>query len=398
MGKTVLFGRYRLIEPAGRGGTAEVWRARGERPGEEVAVKRLHPLVCASRAGRERLLREFRALRDLRHPNVVRVRDLELTDDEGALVLDYIDGTSLRDRLADGPALSMVAAITIAADVAAALAEAHGRGIVHRDVTPGNILLERDERALLTDFGIARGDTETTVMTATGTLVGTLRYLAPEQLRGEEATPAGDLYALGAVTYEMLAGRPAFEAVTPVALVDAQRAGPSAIAAAPPALDAAVRKAMATDPAQRHESVASFVAELRATADGAPAAAGGAPASSRTGAWGGPPASSSDAVSHRPALPAIVALVFGALIVGALALGGGPPGPVDDRSTASPAADPTVAPTPVPDPDGDRGGNGNGDGNGNGNGNGRGNGGDGDDDDDDRGGGNGNGNGRGGDD
>jgi hypothetical protein len=396
MGVTVLFGRYRLIEPAGRGGTAEVWRARDERSGDEVAVKRLHPLVFASRAGRERLLREFRALRDLRHPNVVRVRDLELTDDEGALVLDYIDGRSLRDRLADGPPLSMAAAITIAADVAAALAEAHGRGIVHRDVTPGNILLDGQQRALLTDFGIARGDNETTVMTATGTLVGTLRYLAPEQLRGEEATPAGDLYALAAVTYEMLAGRPAFEAVTPVALVDAQRAGPAPIEGAPPAVDAAVRRAMATDPAQRQPSVAAFVAELRAAADGAPAGPGVAPAASSATAAGGTPASAHDSVGHRPALPAIVALVFGALVVAALALGGGPPGPADDRSAASPVADPTTAPTPIPDPEGDAGGNGNGNRNGNGNGLGNGGG----DDDDDRGGGNGNGNdnGRGGDD
>ena len=105
MAKTVLFGRYRLDEPLGAGGSAQVWRATDKRTGDVVAVKRLHPLVFADQFGRERLLREFRALRDLDEPHVVRVRDLELTDDDGALILDYVAGPSLATRLSSGPRL-----------------------------------------------------------------------------------------------------------------------------------------------------------------------------------------------------------------------------------------------------------------------------------------------------
>jgi serine/threonine-protein kinase len=184
--------------------------------------------VFADQLGRERLLREFRALRDLDEPHVVRVRDLELTDDDGALILDYVAGPSLATRLSNGPRLSTSEAISIALDVAAALGAAHAAGIVHRDVTPGNVLLDPGDGARLTDFGIALGGAGTTgepALTATGELVGTLRYLAPEQLRGAPATPASDVHALAAVTYEMLADRHAYEAASPVALAEAQARG-----------------------------------------------------------------------------------------------------------------------------------------------------------------------------
>jgi serine/threonine-protein kinase len=266
MAKTVLFGRYRLDEPLGAGGSAQVWRATDKRTGEVVAVKRLHPLVFADQLGRERLLREFRALRDLDEPHVVRVRDLELTDDDGALILDYVAGPSLATRLSNGPQLSLSEAISIALDVAAALAAAHAAGIVHRDVTPGNILLDPGDGSRLTDFGIALGGAGTAgepALTATGQLVGTLRYLAPEQLRGAPATPASDVHALAAVTYEMLANRHAYEAASPVALAEAQARGVDPIPSVPPALDAAVRRALSPDPADRPADAAAFAAEIQ---------------------------------------------------------------------------------------------------------------------------------------
>jgi serine/threonine protein kinase len=265
MAKSVLFGRYRLIEPLGSGGSAQVWRATDKRTGDTVAVKRLHPLVFADAAGRERLVREFRALRDLDEPHIVRVRDLELTDDEGALILDYIAGQSLATRLAGGERMSTSEAVAVALDVAAALAAAHAAGIVHRDVTPGNILLDPNDGARLTDFGIALGGAGTdgeAALTATGELVGTLRYLAPEQLRGAPATPASDVHALAAVAYEMLAGRPAYEAATPVALAEAHARPVDPIAEIPPALDQAVRHALAQDPADRPVDAAAFASEL----------------------------------------------------------------------------------------------------------------------------------------
>ena len=267
MAKTVLFGRYRLEEPLGAGGSAQVWRATDRKTGETVAVKRLHPVVFGGEAGRARLVREFRALRDLDEPHVVRVRDLELTDDEGALILDYVAGPSLATRLAREPRLSTAESVSIALDVAAALAAAHEAGIVHRDVTPGNILLDPDDGARLTDFGIALGGGGTAAepaLTATGQLVGTLRFLAPEQLRGAPATTATDVHALAAVTYEMLAGRPAYEAATPVALAEAQARNVDPIPSVPPALDRAVRQGLAPDPADRPSDAAAFAAEIEA--------------------------------------------------------------------------------------------------------------------------------------
>ena len=264
--ETVLFNRYRLIEAAGRGGSAEVWRAFDEETGEEVAVKRLHPIVFADEAGRRRLQREFDALRSLDEPHIVRVRDLRFGEREAALVLDFVPGESLAQRLArqaaDGVAMAPDAAVAIVDDIAAALAAAHAAGIVHRDVTPGNILLTLDGEARLTDFGISHGGGDAAAVTATGLLMGTMRYLAPEQLRGASSTPASDLHALAAVAYEMLTGRPAYEATSPVALADAQQAGPPPIEGIPAGLDAAVRQGLAVDPDDRPVDVRAFAASL----------------------------------------------------------------------------------------------------------------------------------------
>jgi serine/threonine protein kinase len=262
MPKTVLFGRYRLIEPAGSGGSAEVWRALDTKTGDEVAVKRLHPIVFADDAGLARLRREFEALQSLDAPHIVHVRDLEVARDEAAIILDYVPGRSLADRLAGGPPFEPAEAVAVARDIATALTAAHAAGIVHRDVTPGNILLDPTDGARLTDFGIALGGGAESV-TATGQLMGTMRFLAPEQLRGAPATPASDLHALAAVTYEMLAGHPAYVATTPVALAEEQDRGAAPIETIPPALDAAVRLAMAPDPADRPD-VATFAESLSA--------------------------------------------------------------------------------------------------------------------------------------
>ncbi len=268
MGETVLFDRYRLVAPAGSGGSAQVWRAVDAETGDVVAVKRLHPIVFADASARQRLEREFHALRGLDAPHVVKVRDLHVSDDEAALVLDYVDGKSVAERLAAGPPLSVDETLSIVDDVAEALTAAHGAGIVHRDVTPGNILLDPTDGARLTDFGIALG-ADATAVTATGQLMGTLRYLAPEQLRGEPATPASDLHALAAVAYELLAGRPAYAASTPVGLAEAHAAGPEPIANLPPSVDAAVRRGLAADPSARPADVRQFAAELRGALQGA---------------------------------------------------------------------------------------------------------------------------------
>ena len=390
MADTVLFGRYRLVAPAGSGGTAEVWRAVDEQTGEEVALKRLHPIVFGSENGRRRLEREFRSLKALHHPNVVRVRDLHIADDEAALILDYVPGTSLAARLADGPPVTEAEAVAIASDVAAALSAAHKAGIVHRDVKPGNILLAPDGPARLTDFGIAHSDGDDTAVTATGMLVGTLRYIAPEQLRGAPATRSSDLYSLAAVTYEMAAGRPAFAAATPVALVEEQRGGPAPLDGAAAPLDAPVRRAMSADPKARQRSVDAFARELRRAAKALPGAAAAAqpvdpdPKTEAIGAgvgfaavWAGAPLVESDAgapvdpvpvasaaprgvaagttTRSRPGVVAAIAgLAFAVLLIVALMLtGGGRPTGAVDANAGTPApvqATPTPTPNPTPQP------------------------------------------------
>lgn len=373
MGKTVLFGRYRLLEPAGSGGSAEVWRAIDEKTGDEVALKRLHPIVFATESGRRRLVREFRALRSLRHPSIVRVRDLQLARDDAAIILEYVHGSSLADRLRSGRALTPAEAVAIASDVAAALGAAHDEGLVHRDVSPGNILLDGDGRARLTDFGIAHRDGDETAATGTGMLVGTLRYIAPEQLRGEPATPASDLFALGAVTYEMLAGRPAFAATTPVALVEAQLVQPPPLEDVPAALDAAVRTALSVEPSARQASVEAFADQLRAAVEPpvapesrTPAVAVAAPVAGIGAMWAGAsptvgltPAAATVRPSrvrarrstaprriHRGVAPlvALVALVFGALVVAAIAPRDGTGANAVGPSASAPATAEPVAP------------------------------------------------------
>ncbi len=276
MARTVLFSRYRLLEPVGTGGSAEVWRALDTKTGDEVAVKRLHPIVVADEAGRARLRREFDALRAVDEPHIVRVRDLHVGKREAAIVLDFIPGPSLAQRMASQsvgrPALSPEEAVGVVADVAAALSAAHEAGIIHRDVTPGNILLAPDGEARLTDFGIAHDDAETTSVTATGQVMGTMRYLAPEQLRGAPSTPASDLHSLAAVAYEMLAGRHAYEVTTPVALAEAQVAGPPPIEGVSPAVDAVARQGLSVDPAERPASVAAFARALEAAVADEPTA------------------------------------------------------------------------------------------------------------------------------
>ena len=270
MERSVLFGRYRLLSRAGAGGSAQVWRAEDERTGEEVAVKRLHPVVFADPAARRRLERESRALQELDSPNIVRIRDSHVTADEAALVLDYVPGVSLGQRLAEQGRLAVAEAIGVVEDVAAALGTAHGASVVHRDVKPANIILAEDGRALLTDFGVARQDEAEgasgtlTAVTDPGMVVGSLRYMSPEQLRGEPATPASDQYGLAAVAYEMLSGRPPYGAGTPVALAAAQAEPPAPLAGIEPALADAIERGLAPDPADRFPDVAGFAAAVAA--------------------------------------------------------------------------------------------------------------------------------------
>jgi serine/threonine-protein kinase len=340
---------------------ARVWRAVDTQTGDEVAIKRLHPIAFADEASRRRLSREFIALRSLRHPNIVGVRDLELHDDDAALVLDYVAGPTVADRMpGEGRPLPVDEAVSIASGVAAALDYAHRSGVIHRDVKPANIVLGPDGRALLVDFGIAHAEAAETAITATNQVTGTFRYMAPEQLRGQPATPSSDIFGLAAVTYEMLAGRPPFDGSTPLAVAEAQALGAPPIEGVLAGLDVAVRRALDPDPASRPADARAFAESLVAALDDAPtvaipavaAAAGAATASHAVAGSAGRPTRS----GRRPTaavLGAAAALIVALVVLAAQPLkpaaDGGDPSPSAFVGAPSPAAA-TPPPTPVPTP------------------------------------------------
>src|SRR5918997_2826533 len=200
MNDGLVLDRYRLIERLAVGGSAEVWRAHDEQLDRPVAVKRLHPHLLPDTSSRQRLAAEARAAAGLSHPVIVDVYDVDSTGDSPALVMELVDGESLSARIdRDGP-LPAGQAVAVTADVAEALYHAHQQGVIHRDVKPGNVLIGRDGRPRLVDFGIAHslaGSAER--LTLTGTVIGTLHSMAPEQLAAGPITPRTDLYGIGAV-------------------------------------------------------------------------------------------------------------------------------------------------------------------------------------------------------
>ncbi len=203
--------RYRLVEQLGRGGMGVVWRARDERLGRDVAIKVLHSWVADDPELRDRFDREASALARLEHPNVVRLYDVLEEGGQTMLVLELVDGDGLH-LLAAGRALDWAAARRFCAPVASGLAHAHARGVVHRDLTPSNVLVERGTgRVVVTDFGLARLVRSSTSAPVSGILAGTPEYWAPEQATGEATGPATDLYALGCILFQLLAGRLPFE-------------------------------------------------------------------------------------------------------------------------------------------------------------------------------------------
>lgn len=264
----VLPAHYRVLEVAGRGGMATVFRARDERHERDVAVKVLHREVAGALAG-ERFLREIRIAAGLQHPHIVPIYDSG--EAEGLLyyVMPYVEGASLRDRLEKDGALPVEEALAVAQDVGAALAYAHERGVVHRDVKPENILLAPGA-ALVADFGVARALSEAggEALTATGVMVGTPTYLSPEQATTSDPVDGrSDLYGFACVVYEMLAGSPPFTGPTAWALIAKHHSDPvpplgERRSALPPAIPAAVERALAKDPEDRFTGVSAFLDAL----------------------------------------------------------------------------------------------------------------------------------------
>jgi serine/threonine-protein kinase len=260
----VIGDRYRPIEQIGAGGMATVWKAEDTLLGRLVAIKRLLPHLAGDRASAERFAREARAAAMLHHPGIVTVFDTG--EDAGGpyIVLELVTGETMAEQLARSGPMSSPDVSGVVTQVAAALDHAHSAGVIHRDIKPGNLIAEPDGRVRLADFGIARTVDDQSTITEAGQLVGTISYLAPEILTGDAATPASDIYSLGAVTFELLTGRPPFAAETPAALLEAVRVGgvPDLDGLAPERMSTAVHHAMARDPKARPQTAGAFAASL----------------------------------------------------------------------------------------------------------------------------------------
>lgn len=276
-------GHYRIVEKIGAGGMGVVYRARDDRLERDVALKILPAGLLSDVNARKRFRKEALALAKLNHPNIGVVYDFDTQEGVDFLVMEYIAGAALAEKLA-GRSLSEKEVITLGAQIAAALEEAHDHGVVHRDLKPGNILVTPKGQAKVLDFGLAkllRPASEmmstTDVLGDTAAVAGTLPYMAPEQLRGEAADVRTDLYALGAVLYEMATGRRPFGAALPTALAaDIQHKVPASPGRLnpdlSPELERIILKCLEKDPENRYQSARELAIDLRRLA--APSATG----------------------------------------------------------------------------------------------------------------------------
>ncbi len=271
-------GPYEIVAPLGAGGMGEVYRARDPRLGRDVAIKVLPQHLSANAEVCARFEREAKTVSSLNHPNICTLFDVGREGDTDYLVMELVEGETLADRLARGP-LPTNALFKAAVEIVNGLEKAHRAGVVHRDLKPGNVMLTKSGAKLM-DFGLARATglegsgsglsqspTMTRPLTAEGAIVGTFQYMAPEQLEGKDADARSDLFAFGAVLYEMATGKKAFEGRSQASLIAAilerEPAPISAIAPmAPPALERVVKRCMAKDPEDRWQSARDLLHEL----------------------------------------------------------------------------------------------------------------------------------------
>src|SRR6266852_1607987 len=264
-------GPYEIVAPIGAGGMGEVWRGRDTRLDRNVAIKIVPPEFA------QRFEREAKSISSINHPHICTLYDVG----ENYLVMELLEGESLADRLTKGP-LPLEQVLRYGVEIADALDKAHRAGIVHRDLKPGNIMITKSGAKLL-DFGLAKGGapptsaafdaTEHKPLTAEGTILGTFQYMAPEQLEGEQADARTDIFAFGAVLYEMATGKRAFEGKSKASLIASiMTAQPSPITAmqpmAPPAFDRVVRTCLAKDPDDRWQTAHDIAVQLRWIAEG----------------------------------------------------------------------------------------------------------------------------------
>lgn len=263
----VLDDRYEIEDQIGSGGMGRVFRATDRTLKRRVAVKVLSPSLAKDRGAVERFRREAQAAAALSHPNVVSVFDSGSVKDVHYIVMEYVEGKTLKDEIADEGALAPDRAVAIAESIARGLAAAHEAGVAHRDIKPGNVLLTSEGQVKVMDFGIARAVNDE----SSGKIFGTAAYVSPEQARGKRGDARSDVYALGCVLHEMLTGHQPFTADSPVAVaykhVSEDAPPPSSVnPAVPERLDAVVARAMAKDPEARYRSAGKMQDELEAIA------------------------------------------------------------------------------------------------------------------------------------
>ncbi len=267
-------GAYEILTPLGAGGMGEVYRARDSRLGREIAVKVVSERLAGDADALKRFEREARAVASLSHPNILAIHDFGREGEITYAVMELLDGSPLDERIGDS--LTPREAVEIAASIADGLASAHGKGVVHRDLKPANVFITHDGLVKILDFGLAREAVADTarlaaathsVETAPGVVLGTVGYMSPEQVRGEPADHRSDIFSLGCVLYEMLAGRPPFRRDTPAETQAAiLRDPPSALAddpGVPPRLAAVVRRCLEKNPDQRFQSARDLAFALR---------------------------------------------------------------------------------------------------------------------------------------
>ena len=332
----VLAERYTLLERIDAGGAGEVWRARDERLGREVAVKILGP--AADEAFRERFADEARRAAAVAHPNVVTVYDEGRDGEDSFMVMEFVKGRTLRDVIAERGPLAAHEAARIVSQIAAALDAAHEAGVIHCDVKPANVILDDHGHAKLTDFGIARA--------ARGPreheLIGTARYIAPERVAGEAPTERSDIYSLGLVAYELLAGRPAHAEMETEDLLRQRLDGPApslrnARVGVSDAVDRVVRRALARDPQDRYGKAGYFARDLLTAVEQGDATGvltAPVPRRLKRRSW---------RIDSTVALLAVIAILVGTLIVFAsFQRGGGLPGASNPPASAAANGAPNV--------------------------------------------------------
>ena len=291
-------GPYEIQSPLGAGGMGEVYSARDTRLGRDVALKILPESFTRDTDRLIRFEQEARAVAALNHPNILAIHDVGKNNDSPFLVSELLEGQNLRDLLEQGP-IPQRRAIEYGAQIAQGLAAAHEKGVVHRDLKPENLFITKDGRVKILDFGLAKlvvktdesaGRTMTSAQTSAGTVMGTASYMAPEQVRGEAADPRTDIFAFGAVMYEMLSGQRAFRRDTPAETMTAVlREEPAELSnpAQPlsPALDRIVRRCLEKSPDQRFQSAKDLSFALSALSGSDTSAARVATVSRKTSPW-----------------------------------------------------------------------------------------------------------------